>query len=211
MRPPVVRSNATHVLTSTRSCTVQLHNSLVISLFDITSHLKPQPPAPPPPPKPAPRKRRRTLPYQSLDGSDQNTLRSARLKKWTLSIGRRERERVKAYEDGTPSVPRPLRDFQDEISQERGVVLVPERAGMTRSFATNTQVLNLRVEPPGTRLPLHLASVTRAPTLQHVWDRMNLISAQHNLSAPSKQAASLLMLAFEVCLRTTQAPYPLRR
>ena len=113
----------------TRSFTVQLHNSLVISLFDITSHLKPQPPAPPPPPKPAPRKRRRTLPYQSLDGSDQNTLRSARLKKWTLSIGRRERERVKTYEDGVPTVPRPLRDFQDEISQERGVVLVPERAG----------------------------------------------------------------------------------
>lgn len=56
-----------------------------------------------------------------------------------------------------------------------------------------------RVEPPGTRPQLHFASVTRAPTLQHVWDRMNLISAQHNLSAPSKQAASLLMLAFEVC------------
>jgi hypothetical protein len=57
-----------------------------------------------------------------------------------------------------------------------------------------------RIEPPGTRLPLHLASVTRAPTLQHVWDRMNLISAQNNLSAPPKEAASLLMLAFEVSL-----------
>ena len=57
-----------------------------------------------------------------------------------------------------------------------------------------------RIEPPGSRLPLHLASVTRAPTLQHVWDRMNLISAQHNLSAPPKQAASLLILAFEVRL-----------
>ncbi|KAF9790688.1 transcriptional regulator of RNA polII, SAGA, subunit-domain-containing protein [Thelephora terrestris] len=163
---------------------LQLHNSLVISLFDITSHLKPQPPAPPPPPKPAPRKRRRTLPYQSLDGSDQNTLRSARLKKWTLSIGRRERERVKAYEDGVPSIPRPLRGFQDEIAQERGVVLISERN-----------------EPPGTRPHLHFASVTRAPTLQHVWDRMNLISAQHNLSPPSKQAASLMMLAFETKIK----------
>ena len=117
------------------SCTVQLHNSLVISLFDITSHLKPQPPAPPPPPKPAPRKRRRTLPYQSLDGSDQNTLRSARLKKWTLSIGRRERERVKTYEDGTQIIPRPLRGFQEEIAQERGVVLVSERGGESCSYA----------------------------------------------------------------------------
>ena len=115
-------------------CTVQLHNSLVISLFDITSHLKPQPPAPPPPPKPAPRKRRRTLPYQSLDGSDQNTLRSARLKKWTLSIGRRERERVKAYEDGVSSIPRPLRGFQDEIAQERGVMLISERNGEIQFF-----------------------------------------------------------------------------
>jgi len=131
-----------HIFTSICCHTVQLHNSLVISLFDITSHLKPQPPAPPPPPKPAPRKRRRTLPYQSLDGSDQNTLRSARLKKWTLSIGRRERERVKTYEDGGPSIPRPLGGFQDEIAQERGVMLVPERTGKTRFCTTNFQVLN---------------------------------------------------------------------
>ena len=190
------------MLTPIRSRTVQLHNSLVISLFDITSHTKPQPPAPPPPPKPAPRKRRRTLPYQSLDGSDQNTLRSARLKKWTLSIGRRERERVKTYEDGTPSIPRPLRGFQDEISQEQGVMLVPEKTGETWPCVLTGRTLNSWTEPPGTRSPLHLASVTRAPTLQHVWDRMNLISAQNNLSAPSKQAASLLMLAFEVCPRT---------
>jgi hypothetical protein len=143
VRSPTVHLNAIHVLTSIRFCAVQLHNSLVISLFDITSHLKPQPPAPPPPPKPAPRKRRRTLPYQSLDGSDQNTLRSARLKKWTLSIGRRERERVKAYEDGVPSVPRPLRGFQDEIAQERGVMLISERNGETWFYVESGDTLNL--------------------------------------------------------------------
>ena len=124
-----------HPLTECDPCvrcrTVQFHNSLVISLFNITSHTKPQPSAPLPPPKPTPRKRRRTLSYQPLDGSDQNTLRSARLKKWTLSIGRRERERVKTYEDGTSSIPRPLRGFQDEISQEQGVMLVPEKTGET--------------------------------------------------------------------------------
>lgn len=143
LRASTIHPHAVHVLTSIHPCTVQLHNSLVISLFDITSHLKPQPPAPPPPPKPAPRKRRRTLPYQSLDGSDQNTLRSARLKKWTLSIGRRERERVKAYEDGGQSVPRPLRGFQDEIAQERGAVLVPERGGKSQHYMMNSQTLNL--------------------------------------------------------------------
>lgn len=56
------------------------------------------------------------------------------------------------------------------------------------------------IEPPGSRLPLHLASVTRAPTLQHISDRINLISAQHNLGAPSRMVSSLMMLAFEVCL-----------
>jgi hypothetical protein len=138
LRAPSCNASERDVLTP---CTVQLHNSLVISLFDITSHLKPQPLPPPPAPKPAPRKRRRTLPYPSPDGSDQNTLRSARLKKWTLSIGKRERERVKTHDEG-PSVPRPLWGFQDEIVQEQGVVSLPERAGMARSYVLSNQSLN---------------------------------------------------------------------
>lgn len=146
-----LHTNATRVLTLACYRTVQLHNSLVISLFDITSHLKPQPPAPPPPPKATPRKRRRTLPYQSLDGSDQNTLRSARLKKWALSIGKKERERVKAYEDGGPSIPRPLPGFQDEITQERGVVLLPERTGEGRYYLVNDHTLNSK----GKNLQVH--------------------------------------------------------
>jgi len=163
---------------------VQLHNSLIISLFDITSHLKAQPPPPSTPVKPRPQKRRRTLPYRPSDLSDPNTLRSARLKKWTLGVGKRERERLKGLENMALGIDRPLMSIQDEICQERGVMLLPERG-----------------EPPGSRLQLHLASITRAPTLQHVWDRMNLISAQHNLSAPPRQAASLMMLAFETKLK----------
>lgn len=54
------------------------------------------------------------------------------------------------------------------------------------------------IDPPGSRLPLHLASISRAPTLQHISDRINLISAQNNLGAPSRTVASLMMLAFEV-------------
>lgn len=40
--------------------------------------------------------------------------------------------------------------------------------------------------------------MTRAPTIQHISERINLISAQHNLGPPSKEVASLLLLAFEV-------------
>lgn len=47
---------------------------------------------------------------------------------------------------------------------------------------------------------MQLASVTRAPTLQHIVDRVNLISAQHNLNQPNRNVAQLLMLAFEVLL-----------
>ena len=59
-------------------------------------------------------------------------------------------------------------------------------------------VLNFPSETAGTRLALNLASTSRGPTLQHISERITLISAQHNLSAPSREVASLLMLAFEV-------------
>ncbi|KAI0352365.1 hypothetical protein OH77DRAFT_1409403 [Trametes cingulata] len=162
---------------------VQLHNTLIVSLFDTSAHLAP--PTPPPDvPKPPPRKRRRTLPYQGPDASDDGTLRSTRLKKWTVGLGRRERERIRALEAVAltePLVPKP---YTDEIAAERGVVLLRERG-----------------ESPGSRLPLHLASVTRGPTLQHISDRINLISAQHDLGAPSREVASLMMLAFEAKLK----------
>lgn len=53
-------------------------------------------------------------------------------------------------------------------------------------------------EPPGSRLPLQLASIARGFTLQHISDRMNLVCAQHNLGAPSKVVSQLMMLGFEV-------------
>ncbi|KAH7909077.1 transcriptional regulator of RNA polII, SAGA, subunit-domain-containing protein [Hygrophoropsis aurantiaca] len=160
---------------------VQLHNSLIISLFDFTAHRRP--PTPPPEvPKPPPRKRRRTLPYQGPDDTD-DTLRSTRLKRWTVGVGKRERDRIRSLASVTSERPRPRRET-DEIAQERGVILLSERG-----------------DPPGSRLPLHLASVSRAPTLQHISDRINLISAQHNLAAPSRTVSSLLMLALEAKLK----------
>src|ERR1700691_6053285 len=98
---------------------VQLHNSLIISLFDFSSHRRPPTP-PPDAPKGPPRKRRRTLPYQGPDDNEDGTLRSSRLKRWTVSMGKRERERLK----NIPSAgerPRPRADI-DEIARERGLV-----------------------------------------------------------------------------------------
>lgn len=179
--------------------TVQLHNSLIVSLFDTSAHLAP--PTPPPDvPKPLPRKRKRLLPYQGEDGLDDVTLRSTRLKRWTVGLGRRERERVKGLETVALSTERKPRKDRDEIAAERGVQSLQERGGRVFLYCSIPSVLTERTctEPPGSRLPLHLASMTRAPTLQHISDRINLISAQHNLGAPHRLVSSLMMLAFEV-------------
>ncbi|KAI0704289.1 transcriptional regulator of RNA polII, SAGA, subunit-domain-containing protein [Cytidiella melzeri] len=157
---------------------IQLHNALIVSLLDPSAHLAPPTPPPDAPPPP-PRKRRRTLPYQGED-DDTYALRSSRLKRWAVGLGKRERERLRGLETVALGSERRPRRERDEIAMERGVVLLQERG-----------------EPPGSRLPLHLASVTRAPTLQHISDRINLISAQHNLAAPNRNVAQLLMLAFE--------------
>ncbi|RPD64413.1 hypothetical protein L226DRAFT_533693 [Lentinus tigrinus ALCF2SS1-7] len=161
-----------------------LHNALIVSLFDMSAHLAPVTAPLLDVPKPPPRKRRRTLPYQGQDDLEMTTLRSERLKKWTVGLGRHERDRIRALEAVASNEPPQPRPYTDEIAAERGVQLLLERG-----------------DPPGSRLPLNLASMTRAPTLQHISERINLISAQHNLSAPSKDVASLLMLAFEAKLK----------
>lgn len=178
------------------SILVQLHNSLIISLFDFTVHRRP--PTPPPDvTKPPPRKRRRTLPYQGPDDSD-DTLRSSRLKRWTVALGKRERDRIRTLQSAPTERPRPRKET-DEIARDRGVVLLNERGGERSCLVhfDNPSLWFIK-DTPGSRLPLHLASVSRAPTAQHISDRVNLIAAQHNLGAPSRAVASLLMLAFEV-------------
>ncbi|KAJ7583433.1 transcriptional regulator of RNA polII, SAGA, subunit-domain-containing protein [Mycena floridula] len=158
----------------------QLHNALVISLFDARSFKRP--PTPPVEvPKPPPRKRRRVLPYQGPDVPDEALgLRSSKIKRWVVSLGKNERERVRNLR-ALPIAPR--RDL-DEISSERGVTLLSERG-----------------DPAGSRLAVQLASVTRAPTVQHISDRVNLICAQHNMSAPSRSVPPLINLATEVKLK----------
>jgi Transcriptional regulator of RNA polII, SAGA, subunit len=108
---------------------VQLHNALIISLFDATAvHKRPLTPPIPAINKPPPRKRRRTLlPYQGPTTSDDTlTFRSTRLKRWTLATGKRERDRIHAFESLEPVC---SRVDMDEISSERGVILLPERGG----------------------------------------------------------------------------------
>jgi hypothetical protein len=106
---------------------VQLHNALIISLFDATAHHRLLTP-PPDIPKPSPRKRRRTLPYQGPDALD--TLRSSRLKRWTISLGKREREHVRNLKSVPPLIdPAKLKTYTDEIARERGVILLQERGG----------------------------------------------------------------------------------
>lgn len=108
---------------------VQLHNALIVSLFDTSAHLAPLAAPPPDVPRPPPRKRRRTLPYQGPDPHEMTTLRSERLKKWTVGIGRRERDRIRALEAvATNETPHP-KAYTDEIVAERGVQLLSERGG----------------------------------------------------------------------------------
>ena len=110
-----------------RASLVTLHNSLIVSFFDTSAHLAPPTP-PPEAPKPPTRKRKRTLPYQGPD-DDTATLRSSRLKQWTIGMGRKEREKFRHLGSAAlTSERRPLRD-RDEIAAERGVVLLPERGG----------------------------------------------------------------------------------
>ena len=109
---------------------VQLHNSFIVSLLDPSAHLAPPTP-PPDAPKPPPRKRRRTLPYQGEDDTDAVTLRSDRLKRWTIGMGKRERDRLRSLDAVALSTERQPRKERDEIAADRGVVVLHERGGMS--------------------------------------------------------------------------------
>lgn len=72
---------------------------------------------------------RRTLPYQGPDNYDPATLRSERLKRWTVGMGKRERDRVRALQTYASTVETQPQEWKDEIVAERGVLLLPERGG----------------------------------------------------------------------------------
>jgi hypothetical protein len=162
---------------------IQLHNALIISLFDARSHKRHVTP-PPDLPKPPPRKRRRMLPYQGPDVPDEQLgPRSVRLKRWTVSLGRTERERIRRLTAVQPPS-EPKKEPMDEIQKEKPWYLPKERE-----------------DPPGTRLTVSLATTSRAPTIQHIAERVNLIAAQHNLGTPNRNVSTLVHLACEVKLK----------
>ena len=107
---------------------MQLHNALIISICDPSTHLVTALTPPPDVPKGPPRKRRRLLPYQGPDPDEPITLRSSRLKRWAVGIGCRERDRIRNLKP-VASSKRKARPEVDEIANERGVQLLPERGG----------------------------------------------------------------------------------
>ena len=178
---------------------MQLHNSLIVSIFDPSTHLVAALTPPPDVPKGPPRKRRRLLPYQGPDPDEPFTLRSSRLKRWAIGLGRRERDRIRNLKPvalGTKRSPRPE---VDEIANERGVRLLTERGGACVFVIYHRRVcVSSPAEHSGSRPAIQLASSARGFILQHITDRLNLICAQHNLGLPSKNVATLMSLAFEV-------------
>ena len=108
---------------------MQLHNALIVSIFDPSTHLVAALTPPPDVPKGPPRKRRRLLPYQGPDPDEPITLRSSRLKRWAVGIGRRERDRIRNLKPVALSSKRVPRPEVDEIANERGVRLLSERGG----------------------------------------------------------------------------------
>lgn len=139
--------------------------------------------------------------HHQEEGIEDDGMWSDKLRKWVIGMGRVERERIKSLAmlnsapaagvddeggaiGGDTAAAAPFLAETDEINMERAVVYLPERG-----------------EPPGVRRPMSLAVLTRAPTVQHIADRVNLISAQHDLAAPSKDVASLLLLALEAKIK----------
>lgn len=182
----------------TTSSIVQLHNALIISIFDPSQRPVSLTPPPEAPKGPA-RKRKRLLPYQGDDPDEPVSLKSARLKKWALGLGKRERERVRNMQPVALSTKYEPRPETDEIASERGVQLLKERGGKFHLPHTLYFYLSLSyLDPAGSRPSVHLASAARGFIAQHIIDRINLICAQHNLNTPTKNVSSLLIVAFEV-------------
>ena len=149
---------------SNHSIVVQLHNSLIVSIFDPSTHLVAALTPPPDVPKGPPRKRRRLLPYQGPDPDEPITLRSSRLKRWAVGIGRRERDRIRNLKPVALSTKRPPRPEVDEIANERGVRLLSERGGACVSSSSPVDIVSylpqsfLAVDLQFSWRPLHEAS-----------------------------------------------------
>ncbi|KAG8996328.1 hypothetical protein FRB90_012760 [Tulasnella sp. 427] len=151
---------------------VLLHNTLILSIL----HKASQPPvaesASAPVPNP-PRKKRKLLPHQDPPPA---------LSRWVLGMGKAERSRIQAASGKRPT---PIvRSHTDELALERPVKTLAE--GTSRA---------------GTHVAMPLSTVTRTiPNLQQLSGRVDLIAAQHQMTA-SKQAVQLLAAGVEAFLK----------
>ncbi|KAL5492240.1 hypothetical protein ACEPAI_3687 [Sanghuangporus weigelae] len=178
---------------------VQLHNSLIVSVLGSSLHHAPPTPPPDAPGKPL-RKRRRTTANADAE-DDSASAPSTRLKMWAVGMGKRERERVKALEAMARTGERRPKHTQDEIAQERGIQHLLDSKGRSCEDVGALLKAEKISEQPGTYTPVHLTSVTRAPTLQHVSERVALICAQHDLKMPTTTVAKLMLTACEAKLK----------
>ncbi|KAG8958954.1 hypothetical protein FRC03_008587 [Tulasnella sp. 419] len=151
---------------------VSLHNSLLSAILLAAS--TPLTTHDPSSQQGPPRKKRRLLPHQDPPPA---------LNRWVLGMGKSERSRVKnaAMKKGPAAA---ARSIDSEALREKPIRTLPE--GNSR---------------PGAHVALPLSSLTRTlPTIQHLTSRMDLIAAQHQMTA-SKPAASLLAAAVEAYLK----------
>ena len=72
---------------------------------------------------------------------EMTTLRSERLKNWSVGVGPRERERIRALGAVATNEPSQPRAHVDEIAAERGVRLLDERGGEHDTCLYNTRMV----------------------------------------------------------------------
>ena len=162
---------------------MQLHNSLIVSIFDPSTHLVAALTPPPDVPKGPPRKRRRLLPYQGPDPDEPFTLRSSRLKRWAIGLGRRERDRIRNLKPVALSTKRSPRPEVDEIANERGVRLLTERGGacvfviITGEFVSHLPQSILAVDLQFSWHPRHEASFCNISLTDLISFVLNITSA----------------------------------
>jgi hypothetical protein len=103
-----------------------------------------------------------------------------RLKRWTLAMGKRERERLQSLQNLVPltDLPQPRKEL-DEIACERGVELLPERGGMW-------SIISCVIMFPSRGFQSHLAVVLQFNYMPRRMPRQSNISRTESISSVHK-------------------------
>lgn len=117
---------------------------------------------------------------------------------WAVEMGKRERERVKTLDAVARGGERRPKHALDEIAQERGITPLPDGKGRFHEDVAARLEAEKISELAGNFAPVQLTTVSRAPTIQHVSERVALICSQHDLKMPTANVAKLMLMACEV-------------